>query len=258
MDGADPRAGQHRIGGFRNHRKIDGDAVALLDVAGARDVGHPADLVMQLPIGDVPRLGGIVALPDDGGLVAALVEVAVDAVPGDVEDAVLEPFDRYLAGCERGVLDLGEGLHPADPLGLFGPEGVGIADRAGIHLAVLGFVDKGALGPFRGHVVNLLGHLSDPPPMRPANAGCRPLFVANDYASGLTAPTSGTNTTFDGLLHARDQIAGPGPSDGRLDRHHDRVFGRSKSRTQPRPALLTVTRNRSSDGMGLALPAITP
>jgi hypothetical protein len=44
--------------------------------------------------------------------------------------------------------------------------------------------------------------------MRPANAGCRPLFVANDYASGLTAPTSGTNTTFDGLLHARVKMAG--------------------------------------------------
>src|SRR6202023_3630182 len=118
MDGADPRAGQHRIGGFRNHRKIDGDAVALLDVAGAQDVGHPADLIMQLPIADVPRLGGIVALPDDGGLVAALVEVAVDAVPGDVEDAVLEPFDRYLAGREGRVRDLGERLDPADALAL--------------------------------------------------------------------------------------------------------------------------------------------
>ena len=40
-------------GGFRNHRKVDRDAVALLDVAGAQDVGESADLVMQLPIGDV-------------------------------------------------------------------------------------------------------------------------------------------------------------------------------------------------------------
>ena len=103
---------------------------------------------------------GIVALPDDRGLVAALLEMAVDAVPGDVEDAVLEPFDRDVAGREGDVLDLGEGLHPADALGLLGPEAVGIADRARIHLLVLGVVDIGALGPIRGHVVNFLGHHS--------------------------------------------------------------------------------------------------
>src|SRR6266478_580863 len=102
---------------------------------------------MQLAIGDVPGLLGIVALPDDRGLVAALFEMAVDAVPGDVEDAVLEPFDRNIAGRERRVLDLGEGLHPADALGLFGPEAVGVADRAGIHVLIPGLIDPGALGP---------------------------------------------------------------------------------------------------------------
>ena len=107
MDRADPRAGQHRVGRFRDHRQIDGDAVALLDVPGAQDVGHLADFVVQLAVGDVLGLRGIVALPDDRGLVAALVEMPVDAVPGDVEDAVLEPFDRDVAGREGDVLDLG-------------------------------------------------------------------------------------------------------------------------------------------------------
>ena len=102
---------------------------------------------------------GIVALPDDRGLVAALVEMAVDAVPGDVQDAVLEPFDRDIAGGEGDVLDLVERLDPADPLALFGPEGIGVGDRARIHLAILGVVDEGALRPVRRHVVNLLGHL---------------------------------------------------------------------------------------------------
>ena len=122
MNGADPRAGQHRVSGFRDHRQIDGDAVALLDIAGAQYVGELADLVMQLAIADVLRLRGIVALPDDRGLVAALVQMAVDAVPGDVEDAVLEPFDRYIAGRKGRVLDLGERLDPADAFGLLGPE----------------------------------------------------------------------------------------------------------------------------------------
>src|ERR1700690_1717199 len=94
----------------------------------------------------------------------------VDAIPGHVEDAVLEPFDGNMAGREGGVLDLGERFHPADALALFGPEAVGIADRARVHLLVLGPVDPGALGPFGRYVVNLLGHFH-PPPMRPVNAG---------------------------------------------------------------------------------------
>jgi len=122
MNRADSRASQHRVGGFRNHRQINRDAVALLDVTGAQDVGELADLVMQLPIGDVLRFGRIVAFPDDGGLVAAAREMPVDAIPGDVEDAVLEPFDRNIAGRERRVLDRGEGLDPADAFCLFGPE----------------------------------------------------------------------------------------------------------------------------------------
>ncbi len=160
VNGADPRAGQHRVGRLRDHRQIDGDAVALLDVSGAQDVGHLADFVVQLAVGDVLGLRGIVAFPDDRGLVAARVEMPVDAVPGDVEDAVLEPFDRDVPGRVGDVLDLVERLDPVDAPGLFAPEAVGILDRAVIHLAVLGVVDKGALGPFRGHIVDLLGHLS--------------------------------------------------------------------------------------------------
>ena len=71
MDGADARAGQHGVGRFRNHRQIDGDAVAFLDVAVAQDIGEAADLVVQLLIGDVLGIFRIVAFPDDGGLVAS-------------------------------------------------------------------------------------------------------------------------------------------------------------------------------------------
>src|SRR5258708_20629344 len=84
--------------------------------------------------------------------------MAVDAVPRDIEDAVLEPFDRNVSRRERRVLDLGERLHPADALGLLGPESVGIPDRPRVHLLVLGLIGPGALGPFHRHVVNLLRH----------------------------------------------------------------------------------------------------
>jgi hypothetical protein len=88
--------------------------------------------------------------------------MAVDAVPGRVQDAILEPFDRDVAGGEGDVLDLVEGLHPVEALGLLGPEAIGIIDRAGVHLSVLGVVDKGALGPIGGYVVNFLGHFYPP------------------------------------------------------------------------------------------------
>src|SRR3954453_22686617 len=162
MNGADPRAGQHRIGRLRDHRQVDGDAVALLDVPGAQDVGHLADFVVQLAIGDVLGLRGIVTLPDDRGLVAALVEMAVDAVPGGVQDAVLEPFDRDVAGGEGDVLDLVARFHPVDALGLLAPEAVGVRDRAGIHFAVLGVIDIGTFGPIGGYVVYFLGHFTLP------------------------------------------------------------------------------------------------
>src|SRR5258708_12796550 len=122
MSGVARGDGPRRRGGGRDHRQVVRAAVAWLDVTGAQDVGHPADLVVQLAIGDVFRLLGIIALPDDGGLVAAAMEMAVDAVPGDIEDAVLEPFDRDIAGSKRPVLDLRQTLHPADSLSLFGPE----------------------------------------------------------------------------------------------------------------------------------------
>src|SRR5262249_33495670 len=52
VDGADARAGEYRVRDFRNHRQIDRDAIALLDVAGAQYVCETADLVMQLFVSD--------------------------------------------------------------------------------------------------------------------------------------------------------------------------------------------------------------
>ena len=83
-------------------------------------------------------------------------EVTVDAIMGDVEDAVLEPFDRDVAARERDVLDFRRRLHPVDTLGLLGPEGVRFRDRAGVRLLVLRLIDPGALSPFCGDVVYFL------------------------------------------------------------------------------------------------------
>ncbi|CEG10123.1 hypothetical protein BN961_03558 [Afipia felis] len=158
MDRADARAGEDRIRRLRDHRQIDGDAVALLDVAQPQDVGHLADFVVQLAIGDVARFRRIVALPDDGGLVAALLQMPVDAVVGGVENTILEPFDRDLAEFERGVLHLGERLDPVHPLGRLAPEPVRVLDRARVHVVVLCLIDIGAFGPLWRDWMDSLGH----------------------------------------------------------------------------------------------------
>src|SRR5262249_59310288 len=100
------------------------------DVAVAQDVGEPADLVVQLAIADVFGLRGIVALPDDGGLLGARGEMAVDAVVASVEDAVLVPLDGNVARSERAVLDLGGRPVPVETLGLFRPERVRLLSLA--------------------------------------------------------------------------------------------------------------------------------
>jgi hypothetical protein len=85
-------------------------------VLATQGVGELADLLVQLAVGDVAVLGRVVALPDDRQLVAALFEVAVQAVGGNVQSAVGEPLDIDMVIVERGLLDLGEGLDPVQAL----------------------------------------------------------------------------------------------------------------------------------------------
>ena len=162
MNGPDARAGEHRVSRFRDHRHVDGDAVALLDVAVAQDVGHPAHLVVQFLVGDVLGVLGVVALPDDRSLVGALRQVPVDAVVGGVERAVLEPLDRDVVRIEGGILDPHRRPVPMDALGMLGPEAIRIGDRARVHFVVLGVIDEGALAPLRRNVVDFLGHFLPP------------------------------------------------------------------------------------------------
>ena len=104
MNGADARAGEHGEGGLRNHRQIDGDAVAFLDAVLLEHIGEAADFLMQLGVSDVARDGGIVAFPDDRDLVRARRQMPVDAIHRDIGRAVLEPADRDIMRVEAGAL----------------------------------------------------------------------------------------------------------------------------------------------------------
>src|SRR5690606_18631034 len=80
----------------RDHRQVDADAVTLAHSTLAQCGGQPADLLVQLAIGDVAAVGGIIALPDNGYLIRSGGQVPVDAVDARVQLATFEPGDLTL------------------------------------------------------------------------------------------------------------------------------------------------------------------
>ncbi len=150
VDGADAGAGEDRHGCLGYHRQIDGDAIALLDALGLQHVGEAAGVLVQLGVADMLVLGRAVALPQDRRLVRAGGEMAVEAVVGGVERAIVEPADMDLAG-EVDVLDLGRLLGPGDAFGLLPPETLGVVDRQLVKLEIAGLVEPGGLGGGFGH-----------------------------------------------------------------------------------------------------------
>ena len=56
---ADPRAGEHGHRELGHHAEVDGDPVALRDAEGLQRVGEPADLLVQLAVGDHARVAGL-------------------------------------------------------------------------------------------------------------------------------------------------------------------------------------------------------
>ncbi|MNH07677.1 hypothetical protein D3C79_670740 [compost metagenome] len=116
---------------------------------------------MQLAIGQLAILGGIVPFPDDGDLVATLLQMAIQAVGRDVEQAVLIPLDGDVARIVGGVLDSGVGLHPVEDLALLTPEGVRILYRCLVHGLITFLVQQGAVADVGLDRVDLvLAHLS--------------------------------------------------------------------------------------------------
>ena len=144
VDRADSRAGQHGVGRFGDHRHVDADPVALLHAAALQHIGQAADVAVQLAVGDVGGLGRVVAFPDDRDLLAALFQVAVDAVVGDVELAALEP--GRLALRQVAVVHRVPGLEPVEEgLGLLAPEGFRVVYRLLVEALVGIVVEVGTL-----------------------------------------------------------------------------------------------------------------
>ncbi|MNP14377.1 hypothetical protein D3C76_1066990 [compost metagenome] len=133
---ADPGTGQHGDHGFGDHRHIDSHHVAAVHVLATQGVGELAHLLVQFAVSDVAAFGRVIALPDDRDLIAALGQMTVQAVVGNVQGAVGEPFDVDMVIVEGGLLHRGERLDPVEALGLLAPEAVGVDDRLLVHRLV--------------------------------------------------------------------------------------------------------------------------
>src|SRR6516225_4294020 len=95
---------------------------------------------MQFPVGDATVNAGIVALPQDRGLLRPARQVPVDAVVRGVERSVLIPGDMHIA-LEGRILHLGKWLDPIDALCLLAPEAIGIGERLSIKPEIIVLAD---------------------------------------------------------------------------------------------------------------------
>src|SRR5213075_1233478 len=104
--------------------------------------------------------GGIVGLPNDGGDITPLGEMAIEAVGREVERAIGEPIDAEIHLVEAGFLDPAERQHPVNPLRLTPPETFGVLDRLAVHGGVAIGVDQRLSRPLVGYRIHGVGHAS--------------------------------------------------------------------------------------------------
>jgi hypothetical protein len=154
VDRADPGAGEHGKGCLGNHRQVDRHPITLAHAIGLEGVGEAAHLLVQLAIADATLLARRITFPQDCHGVALRHDMTVYAVRGDIERAILEPFDAEIRLVEAGVLHLGKRSHPVQPLRLLAPESFGIAQGLRIHRVIAFGVDLRAGGPLRRNRMN--------------------------------------------------------------------------------------------------------
>ena len=80
-----------------NHRQVYRDPISLFDAQRFQRIRTLANALVKLPVADVFRLPRIVTLPDDRGLVAAGLQVAIQAIARDIELSVVEPANVTIA-----------------------------------------------------------------------------------------------------------------------------------------------------------------
>ena len=117
---AEAGAGEHGDCDFRDHRHVDGNAVALGHAERLQRVRGLLHLAQQVVVGNGAAVTWL-ADPVEGHLIATTGgNVAIDAVLRNVELTVIEPLRKWELPLQR----FREGLSPGEELAcLLGPEG---------------------------------------------------------------------------------------------------------------------------------------
>ena len=137
MHRPDAGTGQQGNGQLRDHGQVDTHPVPFADALLLQHIGHPADLFMELPVGDVPGgLARIIGLEQKGRFVPPGGQVPVQAVFSDIQLCALKPghFRQLEIPAEHPVPFL-----PPDKM-LFSdlfPEGLRVPDGFPVYLKVL-------------------------------------------------------------------------------------------------------------------------
>jgi hypothetical protein len=97
VDQSQPGTGEHGDGQLGDHSHVDGDPITLLEPQALQGVGEPVHLPGEFAVGQRPGVSGL-ADPVVGNLVAMVLEVAIEAVVGDVQLPVLEPLEEGRIG----------------------------------------------------------------------------------------------------------------------------------------------------------------
>jgi hypothetical protein len=115
---------------------------------------------VELAVSHAPVNAGVVALEQERGLVGARGQLAVEAVDGDVQLAVLVPADAEMRRVERDIPDARREAVPVDPLRDLRPEAVGIPQRLLVSRLVAGRADDRAGRELRRNRVRVAGQRS--------------------------------------------------------------------------------------------------
>src|SRR5690606_11423586 len=160
MNCTNARAGEHGVGCLGDHRQIDADTISLAHSPCPQCGCQSTYAFVQLAIGDLAAVLGVVPLPDNGHPIASGGQVPVDAVDAGVKFASLTPADPALA--HVAAMQPLPGLVPGQKLlRLLLPEHFWLVDRLLVQTLVTLLVQQAGGGEgFRDRVNSGVGHRS--------------------------------------------------------------------------------------------------
>jgi len=133
VDGSQTGTGQHGECRFGNHGHVDQDAVALGDAQVFQNGGHALHFGVQLAKAVGVLLVGFGGNEDQGRLIGAVFQMAVNCVVANIGFAADEPLGKRRVAVVTDLLGL---RFPIHQLGLFGPKRIAVLNGTAVKICV--------------------------------------------------------------------------------------------------------------------------